>query len=137
MTREEFQLFLDRISACWTDDDYQTWRDHVAFPLHFITQNGQVTNYNEESLRSDWELYQQNLRTLNITQIIRVAHTLEPADENTMLGTYHNQLLSGGTRIVGPYTSSAMLNLIDGKWRITSIMNALGYRNWTQRNDPI
>ena len=131
MNEVEFQAFLDRISICWVNRDFQSWVDHVALPFTSITLNGQLYNDSIESLKKDWDLYCQALDTLKISQIIRKVMVIEVSEEDTLIGTYQTQMFAGDRRVVGPYTSSAML-LHDGKtWRISSIMNALGHRDWT------
>ena len=133
MNEIEFQAFLDRISICWTDRDFQAWVDHIALPFTSITLNGQLNNDSVESLKKDWGLYCQALNTLKISQIIRKFIVIEVSEEDTFIGTYQTQMSAGDRRVVEPYTSSAMLNH-DGKtWRISSIMNALGHRDWTTR----
>ena len=125
MAEVEFQAFLDRISACWVD--------HIALPFTSITLNGQLYNDSIESLRKDWDLYCQALDTLKISQIIRKVMVIEASEEDTLIGTYQTQMFAEDRRVVGPYTSSAML-IHDGKTRrISSIMNALGHRDWTTR----
>ena len=129
MDEVEFQAFLDRISACWVDRDFQTWVDHIALPFTSITLNGQLYNDSIESLRKDWDLYCQALDTLKISQIIRKVMVIEASEEDTLIGTYQTQMFAEDRRVMAPYTSSAMLKT----WRISSIMNALGHRDWTTR----
>jgi hypothetical protein len=129
----EFQAFWDRISICWTDRDFLAWVDHIALPFTPITLNGQLNNDPVESLKKDWDLYCQALDTLKISQIIRKVMVIEASEEDTLIGTYQTQMFAEDRRVVGPYTSSALL-IHDGKtWRISSIMNALGHRDWTTR----
>ena len=133
MDEVEFQAFFDRISACWVDRDFQTWFDHIALPFTSITLNGQLYNDSIESLQKDWDLYSQALNTLKILQIIRKVMVIQASEEDTLIGTYQTQMFAEDRHIVAPYTSSAML-IHDGKtWRINSIMNALGHRDWTTR----
>ena len=128
-----FQAFLDRISICWTDRDFQAWVDHIALPFTLITLNGQLNNDSVESLKKAWDLYCQALDTLKISQIIRKVIVTEVSEEDTLIGTYQTQMFAGNRRVVGTYTSSAMLNHDRKTWRISSIMNALGHRDWTTR----
>ena len=133
MNEVEFQAFLDRISICWTDRDFQAWVDHIALPFTSITLNGQLNNDSVESLKKDWDLYCQALDTLKISQIIRKVIVIEVSEEDTLIGTYQTQMLAGDRGVMGRYTSSAILDH-DGKtWRISSIINALGHRDWTTR----
>jgi hypothetical protein len=129
----KFQAFLDRISVCWTDRDFQAWVDHIALPFTSITLKGQLNNDSVESLKKDWDLYCQALDTLKISQIIRKVIVIEVSEEDTSIGTYQTQMFAGNRRVVGPYTSSAMLNHDRKAWRISSIMNALGHRDWMTR----
>ena len=134
MDEIEFQAFLDRISICWIERDFQAWVDHVSLPYTSITLNGQLNNDSIESLKKDWDLYCQALDTLKISQIIRKVIVIETSEEDTLICTYQTQMFAEDLRVVGPYTSSAML-IHDGKsWRISSIMNALGHRDWTTRD---
>ena len=133
MNEVKFQTFWDRISICWTDRDFQSWVDHIALPFTSITRNGQLNNDSIESLKKDCDLYRQALDTLKISQIIRKVTVIEVSEEDTLIGTYQTQMLAGDRGVMGRYTSSAILDH-DGKtWRISSIMNALGHRDWTTR----
>ena len=133
MDEVEFQAFLDRISACWVDRDFQTWVDHIALPFTSITRNGQLNSDSIESLKKDCDLYRQALDTLKISHIIRKVTVIKVSEEDTLIGTYQTQMLAGDRGVMGRYTSSAILDH-DGKtWRISSIMNAPGHRDWTTR----
>ena len=129
MNEVEFQAFLDRISICWTDRDFQAWVDHIALPFTSITLNGQLYNGSIESLQKDWDLYSQALNTLKILQIIRKVMVIQASEEDTLIGTYQTRMFAEDRRVMAPYASSAMLKT----WRISSIMNALGHRDWTTR----
>ena len=120
-------------SVCWVNHDFQTWVDHIALPFTSITLNGQLYNGSIESLQKDWDLYSQALNTLKILQIIRKVMVIQASEEDTLIGTYQTQMFAEDRRVVAPYTSSTML-IHDGKtWRISSIINALGHRDWTTR----
>ena len=120
MNEVKFQAFWDRISICWTDRDFQSWVNHIALPFTLITRNGQLNNDPIESLKK-------------ISQIIRKVTVIEVSEEDTLIGSYQTQMFAGDRRVVGRYTSSAMLDY-DGKtWWISSIMNALGHRDWATR----
>ena len=116
-------------SVCWVNHDFQTWIDHIALPFTSITLNGQLYNGSIESLQKDWDLYSQALNTLKILQIIRKVMVIQASEEDTLIGTYQTRMFAEDRRVMAPYTSSAMLKT----WRISSIMNALGHRDWTTR----
>ena len=116
-------------SVCWVNHDFQTWVDHIALPFTSITLNGQLYNGSIESLQKDWDLYSQALNTLKILQIIRKVVVIQASEEDTLIGTYQTRMFAEDRRVMAPYTSSAMLKT----WRISSIMNALGHRDWTTR----
>jgi hypothetical protein len=116
-------------SVCWVNHDFQTWVDHIALPCTSIMPNGQLYNGSIESLQKDWDLYSQALNTLKILQIIRKVMVIQASEEDTLIGTYQTQMFAEDRRVMAPYTSSAMLKT----WRISSIMNALGHRDWTTR----
>jgi hypothetical protein len=116
-------------SVCWVNHDFQTWVDHIALPFTSITLNGQLYNGSIESLQKDWDLYSQALNTLKILQIIRKVMVIQASEEDTLIGTYQTRMFAEDRRVMAPYTSSAKLKT----WRISSIMNALGHRDWTTR----
>jgi hypothetical protein len=116
-------------SVCWVNHDFQTWVDHIALPCTSITPNGQLYNGSIESLQKDWDLYSQALNTLKILQIIRKVMVIQASEEDTLIGTYQTRMFAEDRRVMAPYTSSAKLKT----WRISSIMNALGHRDWTTR----
>ena len=133
LERSQISSLFRLKSVCWVNHDFQTWVDHIALPFTSITLNGQLYNSSIESLQKDWDLYSQALNTLKILRIIRKVMVIQASEEDTLIGTYQTQMFAKDRHIVAPYTSSAML-IHDGKTgRISSIMNALGHRNWTTR----
>jgi hypothetical protein len=129
LERSQISSLFRLKSVCWVNHDFQTWVDHIALPFTSITLNGQLYNGSIESLQKDWDLYSQALNTLKILQIIRKVMVIQASEEDTLIGTYQTRMFAEDRRVMAPYTSSAMLKT----WRISSIMNALGHRDWTTR----
>jgi len=68
---------------------------------------------------------------MQLDEIYRTPISLEDCGDGTFIGTYETNLLRQGVRATPPYTSSALMVIRDGKFCMTSILNARGHYDWT------
>lgn len=124
------QNVMDRIDAVYMSGDFEGWRDSVCLPLVFETRSGTGIFETEDALRRDFDLYQQEFRIHQISELTRVVKSAELIDDDMMLGTYRVHVLSGSHYVVPPWDGAMTLKQVDGRWRVTKLMGALGHLNW-------
>lgn len=127
----EFRVFLDAISECFIEQDFDLWRRSVSLPLSLITAAGPVEIADLIGLQENFDLYLQASAAMRLTKIYRKMVSVEQCGDGTWMGTYETNLLSGAVRVITPYTSSALMIGTANGFRATSILNARGHHEWT------
>lgn len=133
MNDDEFQIFLDAISDCFITKDFSEWEDRIRLPFTMVTKLDPVVLHTREALRQNFEGYLQACSILKVDTIIRRPVNCEDCKDGTWIGTYETELLSHGARAIPTYTSSVLLHKTGHGWKMSSILNARGHRNWTGR----
>ena len=133
MSDSEFEQFLNDISVCFIEKDFETWRSRVVLPYTLVTSAGPEVCKDETSLRENFALYLQACETMHLTEIVRLPLNFEDCKDGTFIGTYETHLISNGSRATAPYTSAALLQKRDGLLKMHSILNARGHHDWTGR----
>ncbi|PTX54039.1 hypothetical protein C8N43_2844 [Litoreibacter ponti] len=127
----EFQTFLDAISDCFIARDFDAWQAHILLPFSMVTRAGPQLFDTPDALRSNFDHYLQACDAMQLDLIYRKPLALERSMDGTWVGTYETSLLSGGKRATAAYTSSALLEVVDGRFKMRSILNARGHTDWT------
>ena len=136
MHQQMFLSFLDSISRCFLEKDFELWRQQVILPLSLITRTGPIVLETVADLKANFDLYTQSIDPLHLDEIVRLPLGLEDCRDGTWIGTYETNLLSKGTRATEPYRSSALLVERGGRFRALSVMNARGPLEWTTIRQP-
>ena len=131
MTDEEFTAFLADISTCLISNDFQLWAGRIALPFSIVTATGPNVSQTQDDLRSQFDLYVQACKAMNLDMVFRAPLLCEHNEDGTVIGTYRTELLCRGQRMVAPFTSSALLTHEVGIWRASAILNARGHAGWT------
>lgn len=127
----EFQTFLNRVNQVLLTGDYAGWRAALHLPVSFIYREGTRHIATEEDMRADFELYKQEFKIHEVDDLVRHVTSAKQVNTDQMVGTYRTYILRGAELVVDPYDSSMTLQRAeDGRWRVTSVMNALGHLNW-------
>lgn len=133
----EFQSFLDDISDCFIQRDITRWKERIVYPFSLITTAGTVVINSDVELKENFDLYLQACDAMQLDSILRVPVGLEDCNDGTWLGSYETNLLRNGARATAPYTSTALLHMVSGKLKMSSIMNARGHHDWTGKQPKI
>lgn len=127
----EFQTFLNRINQVLLTGDYPGWRAALHLPVSFIYRQGTRHITTEDEMCAHFALYQQEFQIHEVNDLVRHVTSATQISEDQMLGTYRTYILRGAELVVDPYDSSMTLQRAeDGRWKVTSVMNALGHLNW-------
>lgn len=131
MDQAEFDAFLTDISDCFISEDFQSWADRIVLPFSVVTKTGPVVSYTIEDLEVDFNRYVEACHTMKLDLVFRTPIAIENCEDGTVICTYRTELLSRGQRATEPFTSSALMTQVDGRWKMTAILNARGHSSWT------
>jgi len=124
------QTYLDRMADAVMHDDWHDYRAGVILPFHLVTHSANITLATEEDLRATYDGFRQTLQVQRVTDYIRLVQTAKQIENDLISGSYITHLLSGGQRLLDPFTSQITLRRHDDAWRAASITNALSNSRW-------
>lgn len=127
----EFEHFLTDISNAFIAGNLPQWRARLVLPFSLITKLKPIVLSTENAVRDNFNQYLIAVRIMNMDLIDRTPISLEECPDGTWLGTFRTRMLSGAHLATAPYISTALLHNIDGRFRMSSMLNARGHRDWT------
>ena len=133
MTPADFRDLLGDISDCFVERDLDLWRSRLVLPLSLITKQGTVVLTDDTAVARNFSYYCDAMRMMGVDMVHRSPLSLQDCNDGTWIGTFSTELLSKGQRTLQPYTASALMTLVDGQVRISSVLNARGHHDWTKR----
>jgi hypothetical protein len=90
-----------------------------------------VILHDRSELKSNFDIYLEACKILNLDKIYRKPISLENCEDGTWIGTYETSLMNGNIRAARPYTSSVLLHEFANGWKMSAILNARGHHEWT------
>lgn len=133
VVEDVFQNYLHRVTDAFLTGDYDTWEASVSLPATVVTRNGTTVITSTETLKRDFEVYMREFEIHGITDMIRLVQNVQLIEGDQMTGTYTTHILRNAEPVVDPYESAMTLRLMEGTWRMTTLLNAIGHLNWSQR----
>ena len=128
---DTFEDFLDDISRCFVEPSFNLWRSRLILPFSIVTQKGPVVLTNSAALHRNFEHYLDAMKIMQIDVVDRSIVSFEDCKDGTILGTFQTRLVSNGMLRTAPYTATALLQRIDGRLRMSSMLNGRGHHEWT------
>ena len=129
--QDEFTLFLRDISDCFIQINLSKWKKRLILPFSIITRDGPILMSTEACIEKNFQHYLTAMEIMRLDLIDRHPVNLEDCEDGTWLGTFQTRLLSDGALVVAPYTSTSLLQLVDGEFRMSSMLNGRGHKDWT------
>ena len=126
-----FREFLDDVSTCFLNGDLDLWRSRIELPFSIVTRHGPVVLATEERVAQNFDLYLNACKAMSLDMIDRSIVSLDDCHDGTWLGTFQTRLLSRNRIATAPYTSTALLHLDVGRFRMSSMLNGRGHEDWT------
>lgn len=124
---DSFEDFLNDISRCFLERNFDLWRSRVILPFCVITRKGPVILADVAALQKDFELYLKAIDRMRFDLVDRNAISFEECGDDTFLGTFQTRLVSGGILSSASYTATALLLRVEGRLRMSSMLNAKDY----------
>ncbi|KHQ50460.1 MULTISPECIES: hypothetical protein [Mameliella] len=132
-TDSDFAEFIDDISAPFMSGQIARWRARIRLPFSMVTGAGPVTLKSDGDIVRNFRLYLEAVKAMGLNFVHREPLGVEHCEDGTVLATYRTHLMRNGTRMVDPYTSTALLHPDPEGWRMSAILNARGHHDWTGR----
>ena len=132
IVNDSFEIFLDDISRCFLERDFTLWRSRVTLPLSIITRRGPVILSNEAVLYQNFECYLKSMDAMQLDFVDRKPIEFERCDDGTILGTFQTRLLSHGILLTDSYIETALLQKIEGRFRLSSLLNGRSHYEWVR-----
>lgn len=126
MFQPQFDAFLEDISECFTKRDFSQWQARIVYPFTLVTASGPLAISGDSDLRATFEMYLISYDAMRLDEMVHTPRSLQDCKDGTWIGTYETNLLSKGTRVVAPFTSSALMVREAGAFKMMSILNAYG-----------
>lgn len=125
------QRFLDAVTEAIRARDFDAVRGRVALPLAVTSFEGPAVVATEAALRRHFEVYCDNLDRLGIDGARRVVTSFCEIGPGLAACGYEATLLRGARAALPPFASTVTLRLLDGRWRVVSLMSeAPAARAW-------
>lgn len=132
---KRFESFLEDISRCFLERDLALWRARLVLPFSIVTRDGPVLLPTDADVARNFGLYLDAMDMMQLDMVDRAPVSLEDCGDGTWLGTFQTRLISRGQLATGPYTSTGLLEIHDGRFRMSSMLNGRGHSEWTGVRD--
>lgn len=128
---DTFEHFLDDISRCFLDRDLALWQSRLILPFSIVTKDAPIILSDAAAVAENFDHYLTAMEVMQLDLVARQAVSFEDCHDGTWLGTFVTRLVSKGMLATEPYAATALLQRIDGRLRMSSMLNARGHRDWT------
>ena len=132
---QEFEHFLEDISTSFLHRDVSLWRSRLVVPFSLVTKSQHIFLKTENQVHTNFNLYLKAMDAMALTLIDRNPVHLHDCEDGTWLGSFQTRLLINDVFAVPPYTSTALLQIVDNRFRMSAMLNARGHSDWTGLND--
>lgn len=132
---QEFEQFLEDISTSFLQRDLSLWRSRLVVPFSLVTKSQHIFLKTEDQVHNNFNLYLKAMDAMALNFIDRSPVHLHDCEDGTWLGSFQTRLLIDEIFVVPPYTSTALLQIVDNRFRMSALLNARGHLDWTGVNE--
>ncbi len=129
-SRAILQAHLDEVSFAILQDDWETYRKGITLPCAVITHRETKLVMTEADLTEGFDDFRSTLRSLRVTDYIRLVDQAIRLDEDLISGSYVSHVISGGQRIMAPFQSTMTSRQAGRRWCETAVCNGLANSRW-------
>ena len=130
-----FKSFLKDISVSFLQGNLPLWRSRLILPFTITTKTEHTILSTEEEVAENFGMYLKARDALGVEVADRIPVRLEHSLNGTWVGTFQTRLLRNEALIAEPYTSTAIMQIVEDRFRMTTYANARGHYEWTERAD--
>lgn len=123
--KEISEYLLEKTAAALLAGDFEAFTPYFRLP-HFIATSEQKTVLNTvEDMRAVFNRVVQDYTRKQITDLVRVCDVAEYRTKTRIEATHTTHMMSGNQRVGDPFPSFSVLELVDGRWVVTSSQYAV------------
>ena len=119
----------DRAAAVMAGD-FLACRSRVVAPFHLMTHRESLSLSTDDDLREGFDSFCALLKSQRVTDFIRLVGGAQLLDPGLIKGRFITHVIAGAMRFIDPFPSQMTLRRVDGRWRATSVTNALAKSRW-------
>ena len=124
------QFYLDEVADATMRGDWEAYSQAITLPCAVITHDESKIITTQDELRAGFDHFTTTLRTMRVTDYIRLVEQASRLDHDLISGSYISHLIAGGQRIIAPFRSIMTLRLVGNRWKAASITNGLANGRW-------
>lgn len=132
---DEFRRLLRDISQSFLDGNLALWRSRLILPFSLITKSEHMILKTETDVADNFALYLKARDALAVELVDRSPITLEETADGTWFGGFETRLMRNEALIAPPYTSTAIMRIVEERFRMSSFVDARGHCEWTECAD--
>lgn len=125
-----FQQWLDEVGDAFFADRFDIYENAVSLPLEIVSDDLASRIETTDALRLKFDTWVDMLRTHRVTDMIRIADSIEQIAPGVIVGNYRTGILSNGKRAMPPFSSSMMLQEQGNMWRATRVTTGMTHEQW-------
>lgn len=107
------------------EGDFDSFASSFHLP-HFISSADNKTVLKTRAeMRSLFDMVLEDYRRRQITDLVRFCDLAEYRSETRLMASHTTHMMSGNHRVAGPFPAYSVLELMDGRWLMTSSQYAV------------
>lgn len=118
--REISEMLLELTADSLLSGDFDAFACHFDLPHLISTTEGKTVVQTREEMRVMFERVAAEYARLQINNLIRICEVAEYRSPTHIEATHTSHMMSGDTRVLGPFPSFSILKCIDGQWKVSS-----------------
>ena len=130
MAKRIYQDLLEKICYAYFENDFGAFQEAMHVPHHYRTETDAQQIDTVDQLRRAFDCFRDYFEGLGVTDFIRTCTGAAIIGPEKIAASHVTELLRNGTRLHQPYEVWAILELVDGQWKVTSSENAIADTSW-------
>lgn len=106
-------------------NDFEAFAMCFHLPHFIATAERHFTIETQEQFREMFDTVHHDYMRRQITDLVRICDVAEYRTPTRIEATHTTHMMSGNQRVVDPFPSYSVLELIDGRWQATSTQYAV------------
>lgn len=119
------QMLLEKTGKALLEGDFDTFEQCFALPHVIDTPDRKTTLKTRDALRMMFFRVVEDYRDRNITDIIRFCEVAEFRSPHKVEATHISHMMAGSQRVIDPFPGFSVIELIEGRWQLTSTQYAV------------
>ncbi|KIN61956.1 hypothetical protein Z946_812 [Sulfitobacter noctilucicola] len=119
------EMILEETGKAMLANDFDAFAHCFALPHTIETPDRKTVLKTRAALQDVFDLVLEDYRKRGVTNLIRICEIAEYRGPLRIEATYMTHVMSGNLRVLDPYPSFCVLELIEDRWQISASQYAL------------